>query len=651
MTRSVGRWAVLLVATLTALVMSVGGAWASTNGPQSPSLSDVTVSGGTLHGILTVPNVDSAAAIDTTSLEVQFGSGAPRPATVSPIAQEKRTALILIDTSGSMAGGKLKAAKSAATSFLAQLPKDVYVGLAGFADHPQLMVKPTRNHAPVLAALGRLTAHGETSLYDAIRLGAKDLGTGGSRTIVLLSDGGDTVSRASLKSAESMLGRSGVHMSAIGFKTDESQYGVLSKLAAAGQGSMVGATDNASLEKAFGSAAQRIAAQVRVAVAVPANVGGHQDITVSGVANGKPFTAVAHATLPPLAAQPASTATGPATHVAPAAGFVSGPFVWIAAGAVFIGLLAVILLAASSVFTPRARKRILNLDSYIGTAVGAAKHSSTRRGVDLTGGLLRVGDAFARRHESSAKTALLLERADLPLRVNEWYVLRGLAIFVGACLGWFLLHGSTAGLLIGLLLGLLAGFLLPPILLSTLAGRRARKFEIQLPDVLTLIASSLTSGFSLPQAVDATARDAAEPAAKEFARALAETRIGADLEDALDRMATRMDSTNMTWTVMAIRIQRHVGGNLAETLRTTAKTLRERESLRRQVLALSADGRLSAYILIALPILLGGWMYVVNRAYLALLWTTLLGGVMLVFAAVAMTMGILWMRQTVKVEV
>ena len=97
------------------------------------------------------------------------------------------------------------------------------------------------------------------------------------------------------------------------------------------------------------------------------------------------------------------------------------------------------------------------------------------------------------------------------------------------------------------------------------------------------------------------AKDAPEPAAKEFSRALAEARIGADVSDALDHMAVRMDSENMRWATMAIRIQREVGGNLAETLRTTAATLREREMLRRQVRALSAEGRLSAYILIALP--------------------------------------------------
>src|SRR5699024_8844728 len=158
--------------------------------------------------------------------------------------------------------------------------------------------------------------------------------------------------------------------------------------------------------------------------------------------------------------------------------------------------------------------------------------------------------------------------------------------------------------LLAVLIGGLLGLFGPSLVLGFLAGRRARKFEIQLPDVLTLIATSLSTGFSLPQALDGVARDAAEPSAKEFARALAETRIGTDLKDALERTAARTDSTNLAWTTMAIRIQRNVGGNLADTLRTTAQTLRERESLHRQVRALSAEGRLSAYILLALPLFL-----------------------------------------------
>jgi len=112
-----------------------------------------------------------------------------------------------------------------------------------------------------------------------------------------------------------------------------------------------------------------------------------------------------------------------------------------------------------------------------------------------------------------------------------------------------------------------------------------------------------------------------------------------------------MDSTNMRWTGMAINIQRQVGGNLAETMRNTAATLRDRESLKRHVNALSAEGKLSAYILIALPIGVFLYMLVVNRPYVELLWTNMIGIGMLIGGLISMAIGIFWMRKVVIVEV
>ena len=182
-------------------------------------------------------------------------------------------------------------------------------------------------------------------------------------------------------------------------------------------------------------------------------------------------------------------------------------------------------------------------------------------------------------------------------------------------------------------------------------GRRRTAFGEQLPDVLQLIAGSLQSGFSLPQALDSVVREDTPPAAGEFSRALAEARIGADLEDALQRVADRMDSTDLRWTVMAIRIQREVGGNLAEVLLTTMGTMRERAFLRRQVHALSAEGRLSAIILIALPVLVGAWFFYSDPKYMRLLYTTIPGLIMFVGAALLIVVGAIWMRKLINFEV
>jgi tight adherence protein B len=205
--------------------------------------------------------------------------------------------------------------------------------------------------------------------------------------------------------------------------------------------------------------------------------------------------------------------------------------------------------------------------------------------------------------------------------------------------------------LLGAFFGALIGLVTPQAVLRLLAARRAKAFERILPDALMLVATSLKSGFGLPQALDAVARDSAEPVAKEFSRALAETRIGTDIADALDRVAERMGSEAMRMAVIAIRIQRDVGGNLADTLRTTANTLREREALYRQVQALSAEGRLSAYILIALPIGLFLYMLWVNYEYIQLLWTTLPGIAMATGGSILLVVGVIWMRKVVRIEV
>jgi len=205
--------------------------------------------------------------------------------------------------------------------------------------------------------------------------------------------------------------------------------------------------------------------------------------------------------------------------------------------------------------------------------------------------------------------------------------------------------------LIALVLGALAGWLGMRTGLNFLIQRRRSKFADQLPDMLQFVAGSLRSGFSLGQALDAAVREDTQPVAGEFSRALAESRIGVDLEDALDQVADRMESADLRWTVIAIRIQRETGGNLAEVLGNTVETMRERAMLKRQVRALSAEGRLSAYILVSLPIFVGGWIFLTRRSYLRPMYTSTVGLIMLIIAAMLVGGGALWMRKLVKVEV
>jgi Flp pilus assembly protein TadB len=186
---------------------------------------------------------------------------------------------------------------------------------------------------------------------------------------------------------------------------------------------------------------------------------------------------------------------------------------------------------------------------------------------------------------------------------------------------------------------------------STIASRERKRFESQLPDTLNLIATSLRAGYSLLQAVEAVGQESPEPTAREFARAITEIRLGRSVDAALNDVARRMESQDFEWAVLAINIQREVGGNLAEVLQTTAETMLQRNRLRREMKALTAEGRISAIVLGALPFVIFGVILVVNPTYIEPLLGTTQGLVALGVAAVLLVLGMLWLQKIVKVEV
>ena len=196
-----------------------------------------------------------------------------------------------------------------------------------------------------------------------------------------------------------------------------------------------------------------------------------------------------------------------------------------------------------------------------------------------------------------ARISLRLEGAGSALKPAEWLLLHAAITMLGGLVGLLLGGGG----IILILVGLFVGWLLPKLWLSHKRKRRLKAFNAGLADTLQLISGSLSAGMSLSQSIDTVCREGQEPIAGEFKRVLVEMRLGVPIDDALEGIAERLESADFAWVVMAIRIQRQVGGNLAELLTTVAATLRERDYLRRQVKSLSAEGLLSAYILGALP--------------------------------------------------
>ena len=163
-----------------------------------------------------------------------------------------------------------------------------------------------------------------------------------------------------------------------------------------------------------------------------------------------------------------------------------------------------------------------------------------------------------------------------------------------------------------------------PAALRAALRKRTERMREQLPDVLTILASSLRAGHSFMQALDAVAREIPQPAATEFQRVVAEIRLGRSTDDALEALSERVGSSDFKWAVLAVNIQREVGGNLAEILDNVADTLRERAQMRRQIRVLTAEGRLSAWVLTLLP---------------------------LGIAVILLVLGVFWMRKIVDIDV
>jgi tight adherence protein B len=297
---------------------------------------------------------------------------------------------------------------------------------------------------------------------------------------------------------------------------------------------------------------------------------------------------------------------------------------------------ALLLLTLGVLPAGRGRVALERLDPTV------APPTSALAGAGVVAGAA-VEKALAKRGRLAAGAAAL-ERAGMSTSLPDVVLLVGLGT-LGA--------GVVGVLLAGPLVGLLAAVAVPlgaRLLVKLRTSRRQAAFADQLDDSLQLMASSLRAGHSLLRAVDAVSQEAESPTSEEFARLVNETRVGRDLAEALDEVAERTKSEDFLWVAQAIAIHREVGGNLAEVLDAVGHTIRERNAIRRQVKALSAEGKLSAAVLMALPFGIVAFLWMSNPGYLAGFTESVVGYVMIAVAAVMMTVGGLWLRSTVRIR-
>ncbi|MFC7849259.1 type II secretion system F family protein [Arthrobacter sp. NPDC057388] len=237
-----------------------------------------------------------------------------------------------------------------------------------------------------------------------------------------------------------------------------------------------------------------------------------------------------------------------------------------------------------------------------------------------------------------------LENAGLRLSQAEFILLILVGAFVGALIGLV-----VAGPLLAILMVIAAPFV-GHLVLGFLAGKRRGKFDDQLGDTLQLLSGSLRAGHSILRAIDAAANESQAPTAEEMRRIVSETSLGRDLLVSLNDTADRMKNEDFVWISQAIQINREVGGNLAEVLDQVNETIRERSEIKGHIKSLAAEGKFSAYILMALPIGIVVLLSVVNPGYMDKMYTNPLGWIMIVTSVILMTVGGLWMRKIINLK-
>jgi tight adherence protein B len=571
--------------------------------------------------VVAVPAVAGDHGIDTAAVTI-IEAGRSRPVTIESLPAEQLEVALVIDTSGSMQGAPLTAAKAAAQAFVERLPASVPLSVIGFGASPSVASARSANRPAQLAAIRAMTAGGQTALYDALGLALAQLqqpGAGTRRMAVLLTDGGDTASAATLEATAGAMAAARVPLFAVELRTNESSPAALERLTSRSGGRVVPAADPAGLAGAFDTVAGQLVRQH--AISYRSEASGGTAVEVAMDLRGTRATARVRLDLPP-APRPAPAARRDARPAA------DGSWTLVAGGALFGAGLLGLLLAAFLTRTPRAR------------GLTTAKRGFVL--ADVTDRAESMGDTLLRRRGGVAAVARTLDLAGVDLRPGELLaaITAGSAVLLAA--GWVFM-APAAGVLLAALVPVAAR-----VAVHLMATQRRQRFNEQLGDTLQLLAGSLRAGHGLAQSIDTVARESDSPTAEEFRRLTIETRLGRDFVESMAALADRMGSEDFEWVVQAVQIQREVGGDLAEILDTVASTVRDRTRIRRQVAALSAEGRISAWVLMVLPFGLGGMMALTNGGYLSPLYSTATGLWLLAGAAALLAVGGVWLHRIVK---
>jgi tight adherence protein B len=308
----------------------------------------------------------------------------------------------------------------------------------------------------------------------------------------------------------------------------------------------------------------------------------------------------------------------------------------------FCAALAIMAIFVGTLNLTQGDEMEARLAAYTARSIEAVEHEGGHKRSALVERLNRLisQQAFA------DQIATMLARANTPLKVPEFVLISLGCAAVGGILG-ILVSGQ---LISAIGLGA-AGFFAPRLYLRLRRNRRQRSFEDQLPDVLTMLVGGLRAGYSLLHSMDVVVQEMPSPASEEFRRVVQEVGLGLALEQALANLVRRMESQDLDLIVTAINVQHEVGGNLATILETISSTIRERMRIHREIRSITAQQRLTGYVLALLPFGLGGVLLIINPTYMMRLFEP---GAMLcipIGSVIMVMLGFVAIRKIVSIEV
>jgi len=592
-----------------------------------------------------ITTISSGGPIPTTRFALkENGVTVPNPS-VTSIAQSgtKVGTVLALDISDSMSSeNRLSLEKAAAVDFVQHKIANEQVAIVSVGSTATEVTPFTADVPTLVSGINSLVAGGERAQWDAVSLavGLFDQASDLQRNVVLVTSGKDTFSKIDETQAEQQAVSNHTAVFVVGVSTKDLEVSALQQLAVDTGGEFQATADASTTGELVNITQQTLNDQYVISYTSKATTGS-LDLAVSAGSLKAESPAISLGTVTDGVSQAQVVHTsGPSFLRSADLLYLVGALIILAVG---LGAWALISIAMKEESTLEVAIRPYSDEGTVNPDEGSRRSSLAdtgivQRAVDITG-------KFAQDRGLLEKVESKLEEANLPLRAAEAIFFYLAAVVIVSLLALFV-KGPFIGLFVFALIAAL-----PWVALNSAVSSRRKKFTSQLPDMLQLLSGTLRAGYSLMQGVEAASSEVEDPMGHELRRVLGEARLGRPLEDALEDCAGRMNSDDFSWAVMAISIQREVGGNLAELLMTVSQTMIARERLRRDVKSLTAEGRISAIVLGLLPVGLGVVMYGINPKYMGVLFHDPIGQIMLTAAAVVACFGFWWMKKTIEIEV